>query len=160
MFDSEHKTHNNSVKSPFGLGRLLRGRPLTAALGARWPDRHASRAKQGGLMKTTLGDGEMIIKEGTANLQKNIETVGGKLYLTNQRLVFEAHKHGDELPHTEIGVSGNVTLTPIFPVPVKTAAPSMQRKKGTGDTLRYPCLCRPVFRPVRLAETQRSHSHA
>lgn len=42
-------------------------------------------------MKFALRDGERIIKEGAANLQKNIETVGDKLYLTNQRLVFEAH---------------------------------------------------------------------
>lgn len=43
-------------------------------------------------MKTELRQGEQIVKEGAANLQKNIETVGGKLCLTNQRLVFEAHK--------------------------------------------------------------------
>ena len=33
------------------------------------------------LMNTTLKQGETIVKEGAANLQKNIETVGGKLYL-------------------------------------------------------------------------------
>lgn len=42
-------------------------------------------------MKTEFRQTEKIVKEGSANLQKNIETVGGKLYLTNQRLVFEAH---------------------------------------------------------------------
>lgn len=42
-------------------------------------------------MKAALRNGERIIKEGAANLQKNIETVGGKLYLTNHRIVFEAH---------------------------------------------------------------------
>lgn len=41
-------------------------------------------------MKFALRAGERIIREGAANLQKNIETVGGKLYLTNQRLVFES----------------------------------------------------------------------
>lgn len=42
-------------------------------------------------MKTPLRPGEQIVKEGAANLQKNMEAVGGKLCLTNQRLVFEAH---------------------------------------------------------------------
>lgn len=51
-------------------------------------------------MKTEMRQGERIIKEGAANLQKGVETVGGKLYLTNQRLVFEAHK---------VNVQGGVT---------------------------------------------------
>ncbi len=42
-------------------------------------------------MKTELQQGEEIIKKAPANLQKGIETVGGHLYLTNQRLVFETH---------------------------------------------------------------------
>jgi len=33
-------------------------------------------------MKTELRSGEQVVKEGAANLQKNIETVGGKLCLT------------------------------------------------------------------------------
>jgi len=49
--------------------------------------------------------GEHIIKEGAANLQKNIETVGGKLYLTNQRLFFEAHKFNVQRGTTEIELS-------------------------------------------------------
>ena len=43
-------------------------------------------------MNVQLPQGEVIIKEGAANLQKGIETVGGKLRLTNQRLLFKAHK--------------------------------------------------------------------
>jgi len=43
-------------------------------------------------MNTELKQNEQIIKQKAANLQKGIETVGGVLYLTNQRLVFEAHK--------------------------------------------------------------------
>lgn len=42
-------------------------------------------------MKTTLHAGEEIIRNGVASLQRGAETVGGKLYLTNQRLIFEAH---------------------------------------------------------------------
>ena len=41
-------------------------------------------------MKTELVANETPVKEGVANLQRGAETVGGKLYLTNQRLIFES----------------------------------------------------------------------
>ena len=53
-------------------------------------------------MKTEIRIGEKVIKEGFANLQRNIETVGGKLFLTNQRLIFEAHKVNIQRGTTEI----------------------------------------------------------
>lgn len=56
-------------------------------------------------MKTELKQNEQIIKQGAANLQKGLETVGGKLYLTNQRLVFEAHKINIQGGSTEINLS-------------------------------------------------------
>jgi len=56
-------------------------------------------------MKTELKQNEQIIKKGGANLQKNIETVGGKLYLTNQRLVFETHKFNIQNGSTIIELS-------------------------------------------------------
>src|SRR3954463_1962991 len=43
-------------------------------------------------MKTDLLPGEALVKEGPANMQRGIETVGGRLYLTNQRLIFESHR--------------------------------------------------------------------
>jgi hypothetical protein len=51
-------------------------------------------------MQTKLRKNEQIIKDGVANLQKGIETVGGKLYLTDQRMIFEAHK---------INIQGGIT---------------------------------------------------
>ncbi len=42
-------------------------------------------------MKTNLLENEDVEYESAANHQKNIETIGGKLYLTNERLVFEPH---------------------------------------------------------------------
>lgn len=39
----------------------------------------------------SLHPGESILKEGRANMQRGLETVGGKLTLTTQRLLFEAH---------------------------------------------------------------------
>jgi GRAM domain len=41
--------------------------------------------------KTPLEPGESALKEGRANLQRGAETVGGRLFLTNRRLIFEAH---------------------------------------------------------------------
>lgn len=76
-------------------------------------------------MKTKLRQGEQTIKESPANLQKNIETVGGKLYLTDQRLVFEAHKFNVQRGVTEVELSNIQALRlcwtrqwglfPIFP---------------------------------------------
>ena len=56
-------------------------------------------------MKTTLNSTEMLIKKGPANLQKGVETVGGKLYLTTQRLIFEAHKLNIQGGITEMNLS-------------------------------------------------------
>lgn len=39
-----------------------------------------------------LLEGEVIQREGPANLFRGIEAVGGKLLLTNKRLVFKSHK--------------------------------------------------------------------
>ncbi len=76
-------------------------------------------------MKTELRQDEQIVKEGAANLQKNIETVGGKLCLTNQRLVFEAHKLNVQSVTAEVELSDIQSslpcwtkflgLIPIFP---------------------------------------------
>ena len=42
-------------------------------------------------METQLLPDETIIKEGLANMRRGILWVGGKLFLTDQRLVFEPH---------------------------------------------------------------------
>lgn len=65
-------------------------------------------------MKTELRQGEQVIKEGPANLQKNVETVGGKLCLTNQRLVFEAHKFNVQRGVTEVELSSIRALRPCW----------------------------------------------
>lgn len=39
-----------------------------------------------------LSAGELIEAEGPANLFRGMESVGGKLFLTNQKMVFKAHK--------------------------------------------------------------------
>lgn len=55
-------------------------------------------------MKTPLDTNEQILKQGAANLQRGIETVGGKLYLTNQKLIFESHV---------INIQRGATIVPI-----------------------------------------------
>lgn len=42
-------------------------------------------------MKIDLHAGEKLIREGAANLQRGMETVGGRLFLTDQRLFFQPH---------------------------------------------------------------------
>ncbi len=53
-------------------------------------------------MKIELNPNEFEIKQGGASLQENIETVGGKLRLTNQRLIFKSHKINIQTGITEI----------------------------------------------------------
>jgi hypothetical protein len=43
-------------------------------------------------MKTELQPGEVVLRTGPANLFRGWEAAGGHLTLTNQRLVFEAHR--------------------------------------------------------------------
>jgi hypothetical protein len=43
-------------------------------------------------ISVALNDGEVIEHEGAANLFRGMEAVGGKLMLTNKRLVFKSHK--------------------------------------------------------------------
>jgi hypothetical protein len=55
-------------------------------------------------MAIELNPNEEIIKEGFANLQKGIETIGGKLHLTNQRIVFIGHKINVQGGATELSL--------------------------------------------------------
>ena len=59
---------------------------------SQWGRSISGQASMEKEVKTELRPDEQIVKEGAANLQKNIEAVGGQLCLTNQRLAFEAHK--------------------------------------------------------------------
>lgn len=63
-------------------------------------------------MKVELETNEQIIKEGSASLQRGVETVGGKLYLTNDRLVFESHALNIQTGVTAVAL-GDVTQTTL-----------------------------------------------
>tara|TARA_B100001250_G_C19791094_1_gene786531 strand:- start:1782 stop:2105 length:324 start_codon:yes stop_codon:yes gene_type:complete len=56
-------------------------------------------------VRTELHENEKLIKKGGANLQKGIEAVGGYLYLTNQRLIFESHSFNVQTGNTIIDLS-------------------------------------------------------
>jgi GRAM domain len=56
-------------------------------------------------MNTKLNKNEQLQKDGAANLQRGIESVGGKLYLTNQRLIFESHGFNVQRGATTIPVA-------------------------------------------------------
>jgi hypothetical protein len=59
-------------------------------------------------LKTPLRPGETVLRDSRANLQRGIESVGGRLHLTNQRLIFESHRINVQRGATEIPL-GEVT---------------------------------------------------
>jgi len=65
-------------------------------------------------VKTALRPGESVIREAPANLQRGIETVGGKLILTTARLVFEAHALNVQRGSTEIDLAAVKSATPCW----------------------------------------------
>ncbi len=62
-------------------------------------------------MNTPLDGNEVLLKHGPANLQRDIETVGGNLYLTNQRLIFESHAFNVQCGTTLMPLSDIVSIT-------------------------------------------------
>ena len=76
-------------------------------------------------MKIELRPTERLIKEGGASLQRGLETVGGRLFLTNTRLFFQSHALNVQTGPTEIGLaqvrgterrfSKFLGLVPLFP---------------------------------------------
>lgn len=65
-------------------------------------------------MTTPLAAGETVIKEGKANHQRGAETVGGNLYLTTQRLIFESHSFNIQTGATEISVGEVARVEPVW----------------------------------------------
>jgi hypothetical protein len=82
-------------------------------------------------MKTQLLPGETSIKDGAANLQRGLETVGGRVHLTSQRLVFESHAINIQTGTTIIALESIagvrkcwtrfLNLIPLFPNSVAIA---------------------------------------
>lgn len=62
-------------------------------------------------VNTALDSNEVLLKQGPANLQRDIETVGGRLYLTNTRLIFESHGFNVQCGVTLLPLSDIVSIT-------------------------------------------------
>lgn len=56
-------------------------------------------------METTMNSDERILRRGAANLQRGAETVGGELFLTDQRLYFRSHALNLQTGATELPLS-------------------------------------------------------
>ena len=107
-------------------------------------------------MKTEIRVGEKVIKEGFANLQRNIETVGGKLFLTNQRLIFEAHKVNIQRGTTEIELQDVQSTCPCWTkflgiIPLLPNSLAVQTKQG--KEFRFVLFRRHVWAAAILAQT-------
>ena len=64
--------------------------------------------------KTPLQPGETLVKEGRANLQRGVESVGGHLYLTDRRLIFESHRFNVQSGPTEIPLPDVVDMRKVW----------------------------------------------
>jgi hypothetical protein len=65
-------------------------------------------------MKTELRNEESVVKQAGANMQRGIETVGGRLYLTDRRLVFESHRFNVRRGATEVELSEVESVEPCW----------------------------------------------
>ena len=62
------------------------------------------------VQKQNITTVEVAIKEGAANHYKGFEAVGGKLYLTNQKLKFKSHKLNIQVHEMEIPLHQIVSI--------------------------------------------------
>ena len=56
-------------------------------------------------MHEPLQADETLFKQGLANLQRGAEAVGGRLHLTNQRLIFESHAFNFQTGTTTVALA-------------------------------------------------------
>lgn len=63
-------------------------------------------------IKADLEHGELIEAEGPANLFRGLEAVGGKLFLTNSRLIFKSHRMNIQTGQTSIHYNNIQTMVP------------------------------------------------
>lgn len=65
-------------------------------------------------MKSRLRARETVLRRGPANLQRHIETVGGRLFLTSQRLICESHAFNIQTGTRAVELADIVSLTPCW----------------------------------------------
>ncbi len=65
-------------------------------------------------MKIELRANEKLIKQSGANLQRGAETVGGRLFLTDQRLYFDTHAFNVATGSEDIELSQITNTSPTW----------------------------------------------
>lgn len=65
-------------------------------------------------MKIDLDVDENLVRDGGANMQRGMEAVGGWLYLTDMRLVFQSHKFNVQTGATEIPLDQVTSVRPCW----------------------------------------------
>jgi hypothetical protein len=65
-------------------------------------------------LQTELVPGETVLKDGRANFQRGAEAVGGRLYLTDRRLIFESHTFNIQIGTTEIPLAEIAGLRKVW----------------------------------------------
>ena len=85
-------------------------------------------------MRITLHPDEAVIQEGPANLQRGIENVGGRLFLTSSRLHFSAHAvnvqtRPADVPLGEVACV-EVGRTRVFGIPLAPNAIEVHTRDG------------------------------
>src|SRR5687767_8037138 len=53
-------------------------------------------------MTPVLADGERLIRDGAANMERGREAVGGRLFLTDRKLLFQSHVFNIQAGPSEI----------------------------------------------------------
>ncbi len=79
---------------------------------------------------------EHALLNGPANLQRGIETVGGWLFLTDQRLIFKSHEFNVQKGATEIALRDIASTTPCWTkvlnlIPLAPNSLAVSLKDGT-----------------------------
>ncbi len=90
-------------------------------------------------MKTPLLVGEQLIKEGPANCQRGPESVGGRLFCTNQRLIFESHAFNLQTGATIVELTQIVAAKPVWTkilgvIPLVPNSLEVQLRDGTSQS--------------------------
>jgi len=65
-------------------------------------------------MKTALEANEQITRDGRANAQRGLEAVGGHLYLTDHRLIFESHAFNIQRGNIILDLADIVSVEPAW----------------------------------------------
>ena len=90
-------------------------------------------------MKTQLRPGEQVVKQSLGNMKRGLQNIGGKLYLTTQRVIFEPHVFNihSTIIAIELGQisSATATWTTLLGVPLVPNA--VQVESPTGQACRF-----------------------